>query len=514
MTQNKRIFLNILATYGRSLYALILGLFTARWALMVLGESDYGLNGVVGGLTAFVTFLNGIMASGVGRFYAVSVGAAQKDSVNGLEKCREWFTTAVVIHTILPVLLILIGYPIGEWAVRHFLTIPPDCIEDCVLVWRFSCIACFVAMVSVPYNAMYGAKQEIAELTIYSFITSTLNVFFLYYALNHPGKWLVRFSAWGCFLSVGPSMIITWRSLLKYEECRFRWRYLRCWKRIREMFVYCGWLMFGNLADLLSGQGMNVLVNKYFGPKMNASMAIGNAMSAHCTTLSGSLLGAFWPAVMNAYGAGQYDRMRRLSYQACKFAPLLIMFFAIPLSLEIDEVLILWLKNPPSCSAGICILSLIVLVVDRSTHGFAMAMHSAGDIAKYQIVVGGVYLFALPLALLFFELNCSVYYFGVAILITRGLCSFFRIVMARRKTGMSMCYWLKQVAFPLLGIAALTISAGIIPRLYMAPSPFRVVCTAFCCVTVMSVSSWFGLLETFEREFVWVRIRSKLLARG
>ena len=140
MSPNRRIVLNVAATYARSLYAMVLGLFTARWALQALGRTDYGLMGLVGGLSGFVTFFNGLMASAVGRFYAVSVGKASrnKEAEVGIEECRMWFNTALTIHTVLPFALVLVGYPIGAWAVRHFLTIPVDRIDDCILVWRFT----------------------------------------------------------------------------------------------------------------------------------------------------------------------------------------------------------------------------------------------------------------------------------------------------------------------------------------------------------------------------------------
>ena len=145
---------------------------------MALGEVDYGLYGVVGGLTAFIGFFNGILSGSISRFYAYSVGMAQKKGEEdvGLEECRRWFSVAVSVHTVVPVVLMSIGYPLGVYAVEHWLTIPADRVQDCVWVFRFVCTTCFLGMVSVPFNAMYGAKQLIAELTIYSFITSTLNV--------------------------------------------------------------------------------------------------------------------------------------------------------------------------------------------------------------------------------------------------------------------------------------------------------------------------------------------------
>lgn len=474
---------------------------------MALGEVDYGLMGVVGGLTAFITFLNGVMASGIGRFYAISVGKAQKDPTLGLEECHRWFTTGVVVHTALPLVLMAIGYPLGEWAVRCFLTIPQDRIPACIWVWRCVCVSTFVGMVGVPYSAWYGAKQEIAELTIYSFVTTTLNVLFMYYAVNHPGDWLTSLAVWTMFLSIVPQLIICSRAGLKYPECKFVWGYVKgCLPRVKEMMGYSGWLLIGTLGDLLSSQGLNILVNKYFGPRVNAAMTVANTLSAHSTTLSGSLLGAFWPAVMNSYGACQLERMRYLSYQVCKLGPLFIMIFAIPLALEIHEVIHLWLKHPPAYAAGLCVINLFILVLDRTTHGFAMAMHSIGRIAKYQIVVGGVYLGALPIAWFLFGLGFTVYYLGVAMIIARGGCALMRIVMARNDTGLSMRYWLLHVAIPLFCVAIVTVLVGIIPRFLLETSFARVCITSLLCLVALLVSSWFFLLDAQEKSFVLNKI--------
>ena len=128
LTPNRRIFLNIVATYGRSLYALVIGLFCGRWTLMALGQEDYGLWGVVGGLTVFISLLNSILAGTVGRFYALSVGASSVASDKGqaLEECRKWFSTAALIHTVVPLVLMSIGWPLGEHAIRSgWIVVPP-----------------------------------------------------------------------------------------------------------------------------------------------------------------------------------------------------------------------------------------------------------------------------------------------------------------------------------------------------------------------------------------------------
>ena len=474
---------------------------------MALGEIDYGLMGVVGSLAVFVSFFNSVMAVGVGRFYAISIGEASRDPMLGLERCREWFTTAVVIHTLLPTTLMILGVPSGEWVVRHFLTIPPDRIESCVLVWRYTCISCFVGMVSVPYHAMYGAKQEIAELTIYSFVTTTLNVIFLYYAIHHPGFWLVKYVVWSVILSVIPSLIISIRSIVKYQECRVRIAYFKCWFRIRQMVSYCGWLIIGALAKMMRAQGIVVLVNKFFGPRVNAAMAIGNTVSSQCTTLCGSMTGAFWPAIMNAYGAGQIEKAKDMCFRVCRYGLVLILIFAIPLMLEIREVLHLWLRVPPKFTAGLCICVLIMMVVDRSTEGQMIAINAKGKVSLYQVCVGGVVLLTVPIALVFFLLGRNVYYAGFTMIITTAVCSLIRVVFARVLVSMSMRYWLFHVIVPIILASCASFLTGILPQFFMSPSFFRVCISTLSAEIVFLSLSWIVIMTSADRVFVLSKIK-------
>ena len=479
---------------------------------MALGETDYGLMGVVGGLAAFVSFLNGIMAAGVGRFYAISVGAAKNDPVMGLEKCREWFTTAVVIHTVLPVVLMAVGYPVGEWAVRHYLTIPPDRVNACVWVWRFTCVSCFVGMVSVPYRAMYDAKQEIAELTIYSFVVTTLNVVVLYYMIRHPGDWLSKFSLWCCLLSVVPSFVLIWRAMLKYQECRFRKACIRCWSRVKEMLAYSGWITIGIFADLLKHQGVDVLVNKVFGPRVNASMAIGNAVSTNCTTLSGSLTGAFWPAIMNAYGAGDLEGARAMAFRVSKIAVLFVCVFSIPLSLEIDEVLRLWLVRPPQYTTGICIGMLLVMVLDKLTTGHMILVNARGKVAIYQLVTGGISLLALPLAVAAALVCRHVYWVIGSLVAIMAMQSLSRIVFASRLVSMSISYYWTKLFFPLLMVCVASAIVGLVPRVFFGASFGRVLLTTIVVEMILLPLSWFVVFDKDERQFVLMRA-GKMLHR-
>lgn len=503
--ESKRIAVNVLATYGRSLYALAVGLFCGRWTLMSLGEVDYGLMGLVGGLMAFVTFLNNLMAQAVGRFYAFSVGQARTAAVveEGVDECRRWFSVALLIHTAVPVVLVAIGYPAGVWAIERFLTIPPDRVGACLWVWRFTCLSGFVAMVNVPFQAMYTAKQEIAELTIYSFVTTTLNACFLGYMVTHPGVWLTRFAVWTCALGIAPSLIIAVRAVVKYPECRLRTAWLWDGGRFRELLTYAFARFLAELAGMVSGQARAILVNKYMGPRFNASMAIGNTVASQALTLSGSLSGALWPAVANKAGEGKESEVMRLSHMASRVSSLLVLVFALPLAVEIREVLRLWLVEPPVFAAEICVAVLLCDAFQRSTEGYWMVILGLGrgvvDYSRRTCLAGFVFVVVAWAAFAGGMGMTSVILGLVALAVTLVAV---RLVMGRRLVGLSVRHWLRHVFVPLVALSGLTLAAGFVPRLLMEPSFLRVIVSTAVCEAVLLPLAWFLVLDEGEKEAV------------
>lgn len=510
MSPNRRILLNIIATYGRSLYALAIGLVTARWALQALGVSDYGVMGVVGGLAGFISFFNGILAAAVGRFYAISVGKASVKGceAEGLIECRRWFSTAMFLHTLMPTVLMAIGYPIGVWAVRCFLSIPPDRVSDCVWVFRFVCVSCFISMVTVPVSAMYTAKQYIAELTIYSIITTTLNACFLYYMVTHPGVWLAKYAFWTALLSVLPNTIICLRGVCLFKECRIIPKYLLSWMQIKQLAYFVGMWTCGGVAWLLRVQGINILINKFFGVRVNAAMAIANNVDAHTKSLSGSMLGAFHPAITSAYGAGDLDRMRALAYRASKLSLLFILIFMLPLGLELEKVLQIWLKNPPEYVYGLCLMVFAVTITDQSTIGQMIAINTRGKILWPTVFQSGSLLMGFPLAWLFCWLGWGVYSVVAALLLSMACCSACRVWFARRFASMSGWYWVRRIFVPVVVGASISVAIGLIPRLFMVPSVGRIVIVGLLCDATFIILSWRVLLDVDEREFLIGRFES------
>lgn len=509
MSPTKRIVLNIIATYGRSLYALGLGLFTGRWVLMALGQVDYGLYGVVGGLTVFLAFFNGLLSGAISRFYAFEIGKSNiaKDQAAALEECRKWFNTALLMHTFVPVVCLAVGYPLGIWAIQEFLEIPPDRVYACTWVFRFVCISSFVSMVNVPFQAMYTAKQYIAELTIYGVATSTLQALFLYYIASHPSDWLIRYSAWTCFIAVAPQIIICLRAWWVFPECHVRPQYFWSGDRVRKIVSFAGWHAFGALGAMLRGQGMAILVNKYFGARVNAAMSVANTVNGQSTSLVAAMQGAFTPAIVQACGAGDERRMREMAYRACKFGLLFAIVFILPLGIEIDNVMTLWLKIPPHYAAGLCLCMLVQVLFDKSTIGHLIAVDAKGKIAAYQFVLGGLLIITLPLAWLLVALGIGVYSIGYALVIMMVISALGRVWFARTLTGMSIRYWFLRILIPVFISMVIAAAIAWIPRLFMPASFVRLCLTAIVAEIVFSPLAWFLVLDIEERQFAIQKIK-------
>lgn len=516
MNQNRRIILNVLATYGRSLYALILGLFAGRWALMALGTIDYGLLGVVGGLTVFISFFNTILASSVSRFYAYSVGATQKacSYEAGLDECRRWFNTALFIHTIIPTILIIIGYPIGVWAIKSFLSIPLERIGVCVGVFRFVCISCFIGMINIPFSAMYTAKQYIAELTVYGVVSSTVNVIFLYYMVTNPGDWLLKYAAWKCFVAILPQIIIMLRAIIIFPECRFRIKFLFDGIRLIQLFKFAFWQMFGALGWMLNEQGMSILINKYFGPEYNASRTVSSTINGQANSLTSAMVGAFVPAITQACGANNRDEMISMAYRADKFGLALSLIFFLPLSIELKEVVNLWLKNPPPATVGLCMLAMVGILMNNSSIGFMSAIMANGKIALYQITLGSVLIFVLPVAWLCCHCCFSIYVVTSIATIAFCIHSFLRVVFARYLLNISILMWFSKVVIPCIVTILMSLIVGLCSVYFIKPSFIRVIFTTILVEITFLPMLWFVILDDIERRVVSSKIAILIKGRN
>lgn len=505
LTENRRIALNVIVTYGRTVIDVLCSLFAVRWVLMALGERDFGLYGVVGGLVVFVTFINGLFSSAVARFYGYELGkiSISEDKESALEECRRWFSAAVVIHIAIPFIFFVVGCFLGDYAIKNaWIGVPEDRIDACRWVWIFTCVDSFTAMLSAPISAMFTAKQNIAEMTMYSLLQTIGRTGFIYFMTLFERDWLVSYAIGICIIAQIPRICAAIHALCCFDECKFRLSALREGWRYKKLMSFVWWRSFMGLGNIAKGQGISILVTRSFGPIANASMTVGTRLGGESAVLSSALQNAFAPAITAACGAGHFEKMRLLAYRVCKYSTLLVMMVAIPLALEVEEVLRLWLVTPPVRSEEICICIIVASVVERCSFGHTIAVMAKGKIAAYCLAHGIALMLSVLFAGIFVCLGGDIYWVGVAIVLSAILALLGDILIARGCVEMSVFHWLKSVILPLFSVSGLTVLAGLPSVNYLPPSFLRVCITTMSCVSTF-VFATLLTLEASERNKIY-----------
>ncbi len=510
LTPSQRIAFNTLATYGRMLFSIIFSLFSSRWVVNGLGLSDFGLVGVVGALLVFISFFNTVLGGSVGRYYSYVIG---KHNIEPNDKCEEltqWFNTALCVHTVVPLLLLVVGAPIGYYAIGHWLVIPETRVGSCYYVFSFSLITTFVNMVSIPYLSFFWSWQRFAEMVLWESVKTIFMFLFAYSIMFYDGDRLIYYAGYSmCTMSLFTFVQIV-RARLNFAPCRFRPYMWGNRQQLKDLLSFSGWQLFGCAGGLLKNQGAAIIINLFYGAKINGSFNIANQLSAQTSSLSNSLVTALTPAVTSAEGAGSDQKVKTLALQACKFGTLLVLFFAIPLSIEIDEVLLLWLKQCPPYAAELCQCIIFAFVADKLTTGYMPAIMAKGKIALYQVVTGGVLLVTVPLIYVFAKLGFSPVSVGMAFVITAIGSSLSRLYFGYKLVGLSAFAWVKFILVPLIVGGGAAFAFGMVIAANMQQSLIRVIAVSAGTALVLSFMAWAIVLTSSEKEWVKVNMVRRL----
>lgn len=506
MTGTKRIILNTVATYGRSVLGIFLGLFSARWVLAALGKSDLGLFGVVGSIIVCVQLLNIVMSSAVARYYAFAIGRTKDMSADDArELMLGWFNSAMAIHTVLPAVLVAIGYPAGVWVIMNWLVVPDGRIEACIWVFRLSLVAAFFNMATVPYIAMYRAKQLIAELTVWEVVRNIITFSGAFALLYVGGDHLIIYAAIMSLAPVAILIVQSCRARRQFDCCKVQWELLFDVGKMRQIVVFGLCDLMTSIGCIVRDQGAAFLINKVFGPVVNSAYSIANQLSSQTTSLAGAMNGALMPAITTTEGEGQHAKAVMLAHRSCKFCTLLVLLFAVPLAIEADEVLRLWLVNPPEYTADLCRCVLVTAVCFKLGWGYHMAILADGRVALYQMTVGSISVATLPVMFVLTKFF-GVLGVGYALAANAFALSIVRVFYGKFLVGVKISYWLLKVLLPLSVVAAVSLLAGLLPCRFMEPSFMRIVVTTIVSVLVLAGLSWLMLLDSQEKRYILDRV--------
>lgn len=389
-SSNKRIAQNTLSLYFRMILTMAVSLYTSRVVLSTLGVEDFGIYNVVGGIVAMLGFLNGAMSVATQRFLSFEIGRGDTLRLN------EVFSSAILVHVIIASAILLIAETIGLWFLNTQLSIAPEKMEAANWVYQFSIFAFIINVISVPYNALIVSHEEMGVYAYISILEVILKLVIVY-LLTCFGFDRLKFYA---FLVFAVALLIRIVYQLycrkKYPECRFKF----VWEKniLKNLTAFSGWSLFGSVAYMAKGQGVNVILNIFFGALLNAAWGISQQVNAAVVTFVQNFVTAINPPLIKAYAQGNRERMFSLLFNGMKYTFFLAFALVVPLLFETNLVLSLWLKNVPEHTNAFVQYTLVVIMIELFSHVIGTTVQATGSIKWYQIIVGGILFLNLPLS--------------------------------------------------------------------------------------------------------------------
>ena len=412
----RRIAKNTAMLYIRMLLIMAVTLYTSRVVLNVLGVEDYGIYSVVGGGVAMYGILNSAISGATSRFLTYDLG--KQDRV-GLQKT---FDTALTIHIGIAVLIFLLAETIGLWFVEHKLVVPDDRMFAARVVYQFSVAACMVSVTQIPYNASIIAHERMGIYAYVSIIDAVLKLLIVYLLSWIDRDKLILYSALFFVVTLIVALVYRIYCVRFFNECHYRFRYSK--DRIKDMLFFSGWDLLGNMSATLRGQGINLLQNMFWGPLMNAATNIANQVLGALSMFADSFLTAVRPQIVKKYAERDYKRVQFLVNNAAKYAYLSLLFFALPLILENQLVLEVWLKNVPAHTVLFCRMNIVIAMIIVMFRPVLFAIHATGKVKYMSLLAGITYTAILPATYFYFKHGYSANTPYVLSVIAFLICSF------------------------------------------------------------------------------------------
>jgi O-antigen/teichoic acid export membrane protein len=502
-SSNKTIAKNTAFLYVRMLVVMAVTLYTTRVVLQVLGASDYGIYNVVGGIGSLMVFINGALSSSSSRFLTYELGTGDKDRLDST------FSASLNLHLTAAVLVLIISETVGQWFLLEKMVIPPERITAAIWVFQFSIVTMMLSFTQVPFNASLIAHENMsiyAYIGLYEAITNLLIVYLI--SVSSFDKLILYALA----LMLNKAVIqffMCFYTFKKYDECRFR--IVKDSVLYKKLLGYSGWDLYGNFAAVCQGEGINIVLNLFFGPVVNAARAVAVQIQGGVLSFVNNFLLAVRPQVVKSFAEGNTQRMYQLTFMGTKFAYMLTLALVLPICFEIHFVLKIWLGNDiPEDTEVFAILVLITYLMETYHMSSLMAYHAIGRIRTGNLVGGSMMIMALPISYVFLKLGLPAYSVYIAIFIVNFIQMFYTWWLIHRYVAYSYRELLKKVYIPTVAITILSLIPSSIVHMLMNDGWIR-----FLTHLIVTEVSLFFLvfiigLSKSEREKVIIFVNNKI----
>ncbi|MBR2631744.1 MAG: oligosaccharide flippase family protein [Bacteroidaceae bacterium] len=500
---NKRIAKNTMLLYFRMIFIMIISIFTSRINLQSLGVENFGIYNVVGGVVAMFSVFSGSLGVSISRFITFELGKENK------ERLQKVFSTAVSIQMLLAVGITILAEIVGIWFLNNKMNIPEERLDAANWVMHLSIITFAVNLISVPYNAAIIAHEKMSAFAYVSVFEVVAKLGITYYLFISPFDKLKTFAVLLFVLSIILRLIYGVYCKRHFQECSYR--FIMNKALFKEMVGFAGWSMFGLVAHTGYNYGLNILLNLFFGPVVNAARGIAFQVQQAVQGFSNNFQMALNPQIIKSYAQKDLKRMHELVFASSKYSFFLLYFLSLPIIIETPTILSLWLVDVPPHTANFIRLMLALITFDSLGGPISIAQQATGKIKTYQIWVGGIMLMIVPVAYLCLKLGTSpesVYYvYFTACVVAHCV----RMIIIRPLIELSLREYFKKVILRLMYVL---LTSALLPILIYNVLPetvtsFIIICVL--CVCMVAVCVYVFGLERNEREIVNKQIQEGIL---
>ena len=498
-SNNKRIAKNTILLYFRMIFIMVINLYTSRVILDVLGAEDYGTYNVVGGIVTMLSFITASISGAVSRFINFEIGKSDGD-------VKRLFRCASTIFYLLAIIAFILAETVGLWFLQTKLNIPEGRETAALWVYQFSVLSFIISILSVTYNALIIAREKMNAFAYISIYDGLARLAILYIVAVSGVDHLIVYAALLASVQMSVRLIYTVYCKRCFEEASSKW----LWNTSisRPIFSYAGWIVLSQIAIISYTQGINILLNIYFGPIVNASRAIAFQVQTALAQFYANFNTAIRPQIISNYAKGDLDYMRTLVLRSGRISFMLAILVSIPFMTFTEYILELWLANPPEHVVTFVRLTLIAGISNSLSQHTIIAIHATGEIKKFQIIEGLCLLTILPISWLLLKyahVDSEVVIF--IYVLVEVITQFIRVCLVYPKIGIQISSFLKDILRPSLLSLVLFIIPSFLLYKYCFPTSFlELVLEATILVMVGMVIIICVGLDKPERTFILNKI--------
>lgn len=490
---NQRIAKNTFLLYIRMLLMMGVSLYTSRVILQVLGIEDFGVYNVVGGIISMFAFINGGMVAATQRYITFEIGTGNQ------EKLKQVFSTSLQIHAIISILIIILGETVGLWFLLEKMVIPDGRMVAAMWVYQCSIIACVVNIMSIPYNADIVAHEKMSVFAYISIIDVVLKLLIVYLLILSPFDKLIAYAVLLLVVQLSIRLVYTKYCKRHFEESS----YVHSFDVVllKEMAGFAGWSFWGSLAGVLYTQGLNMMLNVFFGPVVNAARGIAVQVQSAVQQFVTNFQVAINPQITKTFAAGNLGQMHSLMFRSARFSFMLLFFIVLPVLLETDFLLTIWLKTVPNDTVIFVHIMIYISLIYTTANPCVIANQATGKVKVYQAVVGGILLTILPISYMVLKLGAPAYSVFIVHFCIESVAQFSRMYMLRRLIKLPVRQYLINIYIPIIVMVSVSIILPVFIRMQFEEGWLRFIVVGFTCVVSVGLSAFFIGFTKQERKF-------------